>query len=151
MGTAEFTIGDFSLFIYYLAYLSDFMGMFGDIIARYQQMSVSLSRIGSVLVPDPEEKMTEHNPIYVTGALPDVPFTPKTAEYHLDELRLENLTFQFGETGRGIKNVSFTIPSDSFTVITGRIGSGKTTVLRALLGLLPKTDGRIFWNGQIVK
>jgi ATP-binding cassette subfamily B protein len=35
-------------------------------------------------------------------------------------------------------------------VITGRIGSGKTTLLRALLGLLPKSAGEIYWNGQVV-
>jgi ATP-binding cassette subfamily B protein len=151
MGTEQFTIGDFSLFIYYLAYLSDFMGMFGDIMARYQQMGVSLDRISKVLSPDPIEKLTEHNPIYVTGQLPEVPFTPKSEQHKLESLRVENLTFHFGETGRGIHDVSFTIPRDSFTVVTGRIGSGKTTVLRAILGLLPKTSGEIFWNDKKVE
>ena len=30
------------------------------------------------------------------------------------------------------------------------MGSGKTTLLRALLGLLPKDGGDIFWNGELV-
>jgi ATP-binding cassette subfamily B protein len=34
--------------------------------------------------------------------------------------------------------------------VTGRIGSGKTTLLRVLLGLLPKEDGEIVWNGELV-
>ena len=38
----------------------------------------------------------------------------------------------------------------SFTVITGRIGSGKTTLPRVLLGLLPKDAGEILWNGEHV-
>lgn len=151
MGTAEFTIGDFSLFVYYLAYLSDFMGMFGDIIARYQQISVSLERISTVLSPDSEAVLTEHHPIYVTGELPEVPYIPKTNAHILEELRVDNLTFLFGETNRGIQDVSFTIPKDSFTVITGRIGSGKTTVLRAVMGLLPKTSGELYWNDQLVE
>ena len=150
IGTQDFTIGDFSLFVYYLAYLSDFMGMFGDVLARYQQVSVSMDRISTVLSPDSGDKLTEHNPIYVTGELPDVPFIRKTDEYVLQELRIEDLTFLFGETERGIQNVSFNIPRDSFTVITGRIGSGKTTVLRSLLGLLPKTAGHIYWNEEQV-
>jgi ATP-binding cassette subfamily B protein len=35
-------------------------------------------------------------------------------------------------------------------VVTGRIGSGKTTVLKALLGLVPLDGGGIVWNGQRV-
>ena len=150
IGTQEFTIGDFSLFVYYLGFLSDFMGMFGDIIARYQQISVSLERIAAVLSPDSIEKLTEHNPIYVTNDLPKVPYIQKTDDHRLIELKVENLTFQFGKTGRGIQDVSFTVPKDSFTVVTGRIGSGKTTVLRTLMGALPKTNGVIYWNNEQV-
>jgi ATP-binding cassette subfamily B protein len=36
-------------------------------------------------------------------------------------------------------------------VITGRVGSGKTTLLRVLLGLLPKDEGEIRWNGETVE
>ena len=36
-------------------------------------------------------------------------------------------------------------------MITGRIGSGKTTLLRVLLGLLPKDEGEIRWNGSVVE
>lgn len=42
------------------------------------------------------------------------------------------------------------LPRGSFTVITGRIGAGKTTLLRALLGLLPKQKGALFWNGKAI-
>lgn len=147
---ASFTVGDFSLFVYYLGYISDFMGMFGDIIARYQQVKVSVDRIGDVLAPDPVESLTEHNPIYLTGALPEVPYAKKSAEHQLELLKVEGLTYHFGETGRGVEDVSFTLPRNSFTVITGRIGSGKTTVVRALQGLLKKQSGNIYWNGVLV-
>jgi ATP-binding cassette subfamily B protein len=39
----------------------------------------------------------------------------------------------------------------SFTVVTGRIASGKTTLLRVLLGLLPRDDGEVRWNGQMIE
>ena len=39
----------------------------------------------------------------------------------------------------------------SFTVITGRVGCGKTTLLRVLLGLLPRDGGTIRWNGTPVE
>ena len=35
-------------------------------------------------------------------------------------------------------------------MVTGRIGAGKSTLVRGLLGLLPIEGGRILWNGQAV-
>jgi len=35
-------------------------------------------------------------------------------------------------------------------VVTGRVGSGKSTLVRVLLGLLPRQAGEITWNGQAV-
>lgn len=151
IGSEEFTIGDFSLFVYYLSFLSEFMGMFGDVLARYQQIKVSVERISTVLAPDTADKLTEHNPIYITGELPEVPYHAKTQADLLSDLSVKNLTFLFGETGRGIEDVTFTIPRNSFTVVTGRIGSGKTTVLRTLMGLLPRTSGEIYWNGKPIE
>ena len=151
IGTQNFTVGDFSLFVYYLGYLSEFMGMFGIIMARYQQITVSMDRIADVLAPDSDKTLTEHNRLYLTGSLPDVPYIAKTREHWLSEVRVEGLSFQFGQTGHGIQNVSFTLPRNTFTVITGRIGSGKTTVLRTLLGLLPRESGNIYWNDQLVE
>ena len=51
---------------------------------------------------------------------------------------------------RRIENVNLSLPRGSFTVITGRIGSGKSTLVRVLLGLLPKDAGEIVWNGARV-
>jgi len=38
----------------------------------------------------------------------------------------------------------------TLTVVTGRVAAGKTTLLRVLLGLLPKDTGEIYWNGTVV-
>jgi ATP-binding cassette, subfamily B, bacterial len=38
----------------------------------------------------------------------------------------------------------------SLTVITGRIGTGKSTLLHVVLGLLPRARGLILWNGRPV-
>jgi ATP-binding cassette subfamily B protein len=148
---ASFTVGDFSLFVYYLGYLSEFMGVFGDMIARYQQVSVSTERIADVLHPDPIQALTEHNPIHLTGELPVLPYTRKAASHRLEQLRVENLGFKYGETGRGIEAVSFIVPRNSFTVVTGRIGSGKSTLLRAILGLLSSQSGAVYWNDKPVQ
>src|SRR5690606_18958907 len=61
------------------------------------------------------------------------------------------LTYRYPETGRGIEGIDLTLPRGSFTVVTGMIGSGKTTLVRTLLGLLPHEAGEIRWNGKVVE
>jgi ATP-binding cassette subfamily B protein len=68
----------------------------------------------------------------------------------LGQLEVRGLTYLHPESGRGIAGVDLSIPRGSFTVVTGRICSGKTTLLRALLGLLPAQAGEVAWNGAPV-
>ena len=49
-----------------------------------------------------------------------------------------------------MENINLSLPRGGFVVVTGRIGAGKTTFVRALLGLLPHDSGEIFWNGTKV-
>src|SRR5207302_561216 len=37
------------------------------------------------------------------------------------------------------------------TIVTGRVGAGKTTLLQALLGLIPRDGGSVYWNGEPVE
>jgi ATP-binding cassette subfamily B protein len=84
------------------------------------------------------------------GDLPEVPFVEKTAEHRLDALQARGLCYCYPDSSRGIKEIDLDLQRGSFTVITGRIGSGKTTLLRTLLGLLPRDEGEIYWNGTLV-
>jgi ATP-binding cassette subfamily B protein len=52
--------------------------------------------------------------------------------------------------GPGIEGADLRIDRGSFTVVTGAVGSGKTTLVRAVLGLLPAISGTIRWNGRPV-
>lgn len=78
-------------------------------------------------------------------------YAAKIDSDHLQILEVSGLYFTYPDTNNGIQNISFTMERGTFTVITGRIGSGKTTLLRTLLGLLPKDEGDIRWNGKIVE
>lgn len=144
------TLGDFSLFIYYLGFTTEFTAMTGVLIAWFKQAGVALARMITLLQGALPLSLVHHSPVYVTGDLPAIPFTPKTEEHHLEEIQVKDLTYLYEDTQRGIEAVDLTIKRGSFTVITGRIGSGKTTLLRAFLGLLPRQRGEIRWNGQAV-
>jgi ATP-binding cassette subfamily B protein len=151
MATGTFTVGDFALFVYYLSYVTDFTVLFGEKIAWYQQVGVSFRRLAELLRGAPAETAVKHGPIYMHGHLPELPYFPRTAAYRLERLEASGLTYRYPETGRGIEDIHLCLRRGSFTVITGRVGCGKTTLLRTLLGLLPAQSGEIHWNGELVE
>jgi ATP-binding cassette, subfamily B, bacterial len=146
-----FTVGDFALFVYYLGFVTEFTGMLGGFWAWYKQVGVSLGRMVRLLQGEPVDTLVEHGPVHMRGALPDVPYVEKTVAHHLRTLDAKGLTHKYASSGRGIEDIDLHIERGTFTVITGRVGSGKTTLLRVLLGLLPKDEGEIYWNGELVE
>lgn len=184
MRNGEFTVGDLSLFVYYLTFVTQLISNVGNFMTYYKQMGVSFKRMVSMLQgapatlltaanyigigrtktkhqperrragdPDGEQSLTEERAI---GGAPQVEETesslnPKPLMIYappLQQLEARGLTYRYPETGRGIENVSLNLTRGSFTVVTGMIGSGKTTLVRTLLGLLPAEAGDIRWNGE---
>ncbi|MBV7333509.1 ABC transporter ATP-binding protein/permease [Chloroflexi bacterium TSY] len=86
---------------------------------------------------------------------------PQTFVTPLEKLDVMNLTYRPSGTDKvndnhhsvshGLKDISFTLERGTLTVVTGRIGAGKSMLLRALLGLLPRDAGEIYWNGSIIE
>ena len=68
----------------------------------------------------------------------------------LESLTVRGLICRHPASGRGVEGIDLTLARGSFTVITGRVASGKTTLIRALLGLLPIDAGELSWNGQAI-
>ncbi len=52
------------------------------------------------------------------------------------------------ETTHVLKDINFTVPKSSFTIIYGPSGSGKSTLLNCLVGLEPPTTGQVIVDGQ---
>ncbi|MEK8132805.1 ABC transporter ATP-binding protein [Paenibacillus filicis] len=153
MRTGEFTVGDFALFVYYLSFVTQFIQNFGKFITYFKVSTVAKNRLMSLLQGADPQLLTEHHPLYLRGKLPDPQEDSHTAgggveAGRLERLDLDGLTYMHPETGRGIHGVNLSLERGSFTVVTGRVGSGKTTLVRTLLGLLPKQEGDIRWNGR---
>ena len=49
-----------------------------------------------------------------------------------------------------LKHINLTVGDGKFIVITGPNGGGKTTLAKAIMGLVTPTSGQIFWNGEEV-
>ena len=63
-------------------------------------------------------------------------------------LALRGVTYTYPDAQRpAIKNLSFTIPARTTTGFVGKTGSGKTTVVDLILGLLRPEDGAITIDG----
>jgi ATP-binding cassette, subfamily B, bacterial len=150
MRAGNFTLGDFSLFVYLLQSMGDLTTFGGMLWARYKQLDVSVKRMYRLMENAPLEALVEHSPVDLEGPLPEVTYPPKTASDRLNDLVVERLTFHYPGSSNGIEDINFKLKRGSLTVITGRIGSGKTTLLRTLLGLLPADSGEIRWNGKPV-
>jgi ATP-binding cassette subfamily B protein len=147
---APFTVGDFSLFCFYLQIVGERSTLVGEVVARYKQLGVSIERVARLMEGAPPEALVEPSAVYLDGTLPQVTYPAKTQVHHLSTLDARALTYRYPGADGGIEDVSLHLERGTLTVVTGRVGAGKTTLLRVLLGLLPMDGGEIHWNGELV-
>ena len=63
--------------------------------------------------------------------------------------RAENITKTFGHGKhevKAVRDVSFSLDQGEVTTIVGECGSGKSTVARMVLGLMPITSGKLIFQ-----
>ena len=151
LGTESFSVGDLSLFVFYLGWTQWMAAEVGRTLMRYRQVAVSLDRLRD-LMPDAEPvELVRRRRSYLFGRMPGVPFQPKAEADRFESLEVDGLTYVHPGSGRGVTGVSLRVPRRGFTVVTGRIGSGKSTLLKAIMGSLPVQAGEIRWNGSVVR
>ena len=67
-------------------------------------------------------------------------------------LELKNLSFVYGQNTpfekRAVDNVSLSIEKGEFIGIIGHTGSGKSTLVQMLNGLIQPTEGQVFLDGE---
>lgn len=146
-----FTVGDFALFVYYLAFVADFTHFFGTFIAHYQQTGVAFRRMIALLQGESGEVLVSHKPLYLREEIKEEVSASEGGFEPLDTLDISGLTYNYENSCDGIEDINFTVKKGEFTVITGRIGSGKTTLLKTILGLLPANAGEMHWNGKVIE
>ena len=144
-----FSVGDFALFVVFLDQLTYLPAEVGRLITELKQTERSVERMHGLVPGEPRSALVR--PVALDGevdARQDVAARP--ARERLQRLDVGGLTYLHPGTDRGIKDISFTLERGTFTVVTGRVGTGKSTLLSVLLGLLPADDGEIRWNGALV-
>lgn len=62
-------------------------------------------------------------------------------------LEMKNISVDVDGAKEILKDVSLTVPDDSFTVITGPNGGGKSTLAKVIAGIMRPSAGRILLDG----
>jgi ATP-binding cassette, subfamily B, bacterial len=139
--------GDITLFASYLAGMGWLPMRIGSIIVGRRRYQVSAARLDALLAPLNGEidRLIEHRPLPILGGPPAA--RPHSAiRVPLKKLEVRGLTIE----GRGLDHIDLTIERGSLTLISGPVGCGKTSFLRALIGLLDIDDGTVLWNGSVI-
>ncbi|MEW6187567.1 MAG: ABC transporter ATP-binding protein [Thermodesulfobacteriota bacterium] len=131
----EITTGDFVAFISYLQLLTWPVTALGWGFNLIKRGAVSLARIERVLSESPE--------------IADRPGVIAPPAWPRPELRVESLSFSYpGEEKKALEGISLDMKPGRFYIISGKTGSGKTTLALLLVRLLDPFRGKICLNGQ---
>ncbi|MEV1173106.1 ABC transporter ATP-binding protein, partial [Nonomuraea sp. NPDC049784] len=141
MRGGEFTVGDLALFTSYIGWLTALPRTIGTILYRLPQAVVATERLTRLMAPhESADDLSRDADVWLRRDPPAVLRVPPRD----DPLRVLEAR---GLSAHGVRGIDLRVERGSFTVVTGAVGSGKTTLVRALLGLIPLDEGTISWNG----
>ena len=133
----KFTIGELTEYIAYAALLSmPVMGL-GWVLTVFQQGFVGISSIQTIM--DRKGTDDERKP------LPE----PDKLKLFKNGIHVKNLNYTYHNGEKPVlKDISFSIKPGQVVGITGKVGSGKTTLIQCLNGYLRPEAGQIFFGEQ---
>jgi ATP-binding cassette subfamily B protein len=130
----DITLGMMMSISYIIGQLSGPIGQVIGFSQSLQDAKISLERLNEVHNRKDEEQT-------ITGKLNELP------ENH--SIRIENVNFSYDGAERGyvLEDLNLTIPQNRVTAIVGASGSGKTTIIKLLLGFYSPLKGKIKIDG----
>lgn len=139
--------GDVTLFASYLFAMVWLPMRLGGIVVGRRRFQVSAARLDALVAPRERgvDRLVEDRALPILGG-PRAAAPERPERIPLQRLEIANLTV----STRALFDISFGLDRGSLTIVSGPVGSGKTSVLRALIGLLDIDDGTVTWNGAPV-
>ncbi|CAL81552.1 ABC transporter ATP-binding protein [Clostridium botulinum] len=126
----EFTVGLYTTFSLYSSKIFSSTQLLANIGPSLKQACLSIERLYELIDMDDENKGKN-----------------KHLNKKIESIKLENVTFKYKNS---IKNVldslNFEINKGEKVLISGENGTGKSTLIKLLVGLYEPTEGRILYN-----
>ncbi|MBU0935483.1 MAG: ABC transporter ATP-binding protein/permease [Spirochaetes bacterium] len=174
MYRGTFSTGDFMLFTAYLWPVLGIFRWGGMFLAEVKRNNVAIKRMEALMHPEKPGAPVRHRELSLHSVPSLSLHLDRRPDSELRELEVCALAFRYTrhkhdqedpDTGIAtaaaagpetvaqdtaqpfaISDISFRLCRGSLTVITGTIGSGKSTLVKCLIGLLPTDSGSIYWN-----
>ncbi len=140
----DMTLGMMTAVQYIIGQLNAPINQMIGFIQSAQDAKISLERLGEIHNREDEDVQlgirNEELGIMTDGGVSVV----GTYRIRPMDLRMENVTFRYDELSDNVlEDVSLAIPAGKVTAIVGMSGSGKTTIVKLLLGFYPPKKGDI--------
>lgn len=149
MMNGEFPIGDFSMFVVYLGTLASCVDRILELVSLSKQAEVSYDRIIELVGEENADKLTARCDLSAFKEMGKFKYEG-IERTQLEELDVRGLTYSHDDRN-GIYDISFGLKPGEVVAFAGGVGSGKSTVLNVLMGVVPKDSGQVFWNGKEIE
>lgn len=129
------TLGMMMALQYIIGQLNAPLSQFIQFVQATQDAKISMERLSEVQEKDDEEPADK-------DFVRDIPDNA--------DIEFKGVTFQYDgpHSPKAVNDVTVTIPSNKVTAIVGASGSGKTTMLKMMLGFYPPVEGDITLAGR---
>lgn len=151
MRRGDLSAGDIGLFTAY----ATLVGGLPRITARWttfqRQGDISASRFGRLMADREPDSASAPVATWLRHGPP--PFRPepliapgdRTSSHRLERLEVRGLRVQLDDTDQ-VSGLDLDVRRGQLVVVTGPVGAGKSVLVRAVLGLVPRADGVVLWN-----
>jgi ATP-binding cassette subfamily B protein len=131
--TQNISLGQFFTLFIYSFFIFTPLAQFGQVVAKYQETSASMSRLDEILQQKPEQK--PENAIVLQS---------------LEEINFDKVGFKYNSAEfETIKSLSAVIKSGENVAFVGPSGSGKTTLIKLIVGLYQPASGELRFNNHL--
>ncbi|MCC6180171.1 MAG: ABC transporter ATP-binding protein [Chloroflexi bacterium] len=122
-----------------------------QLVNSIQRGAAAYARLRPLLAPARpvwgEPRCASFDPRHVAGIEAPLPTPPPPPDRPV-AVALDSVTFRYpGASAPALQDVALVVPPGAFIGVTGAVGSGKSALARALLGVYPIESGRISIDG----